>query len=441
MMGSQRAMMLNLQRVLAMGIASLCFSAPSFGSSAPTHALAETVLKAKTAPLHYIGSVQIIPETGLMGAGWTIIIKDPSLDRIEFALNAAFGPATLSGSGVRAHSLISDPRFDAGVQVYGIDLTPSNAGADRIVKFSYSGTPFSTDLPYGINSVDGRKVELTVDSFWFPFDTRFETDLTANVNVRIQGDWSAVGVGSAERTAQGYHFQQYTPALDIALSLLKDSLMVMSNDYVIHDARPDPGAKLTELAAALGGCTSYLNRLSGVAGPLPPASVIVTDRPEGGYSRGTLIALTDIENEDEEALRQFICHELAHYWSKANAGGPENWINESVADYLANMAIRKAMGPAVFDARMARYADQVDGQDLPPIWTTELTGRAPYLTLYRAGPLALSDLERQMGLPAFEVFMQTVMRAPPASTPDLLALLEASSGAEVREWFEARLAE
>lgn len=424
-----------------MGIASLCLSAPAFGSEMPWPASATSALSAKTAPLHYIGSVQIIPETGLLGAGWTIIIKDPSLVRIDFALNDAFGSATVSGSGVQARTLTTDPLFDAGVQVYGIDLTPSIDGADRIVKFSYSGTLFSTDLPYGINSVDDRKVELTVDSFWFPFDTRFETDLTANVNVRISGDWSAVGVGTADRTAQGYQFQQLTPALDIALSLLKDSLTVMSEGYVIHDARPDPGAKLTELAAALDGCTSYLNRLSGVAGPLPPASVIVTDRPEGGYSRGTLIALTDIENEDEEALRQFICHELAHYWSKANAGGPENWINESVADYLANMAIREAMGSAVFAARMARYADQTEGQDLPPIWTPELLDRAPYLTLYRAGPLALSDLEQRLGPSVFEAFMQAVMRAPPASTPELLALLEASSGAAVRDWFEARLAE
>lgn len=433
--------MLNLRRFLVLGIASFCLAAPAFGSEMLWPTPAKTTLKAKSAPLHYIGSVQIIPETGLLGAGWSVLIKDPSLDRINFALNAAFGTATLSGSGVQAHTLTSDPRFDAGVQVYAIDLTPSVEGADRIVKFSYSGVLFSTDPPYGINTLDGRKVELTVDSFWFPFDTRFETDLTATVNIRIQGDWSAIGVGSVNRTSQGYHFQQRTPAIDIALSLLKDSLKIMSDNYVIHDARPDPGAKLTELAAALDGCTSYLNRLSGAAGPLPPASVIVTSRPEGGYSRGTLIALTDIENEDEEALRQFICHELAHYWSKANAGGPENWINEGIADYLANMAIRKAMGAAVFEARMARYADQVNGQDLPPIWTAELMDRAPYLTLYRAGPLALSDLERRLGLPAFEAYMQAVMRAPPASTPDLLALLEETNGAAARNWFEARLAE
>jgi hypothetical protein len=90
---------------------------------------------------------------------------------------------------------------------------------------------------------------------------------------------------------------------------------------------------------------------------------------------------------------------------------------------------------------MARYADQLEGEDLPSIWTPDLTKRAPYLTLYRAGPLALFDLERRLGLPAFEAFMQDVMHAKPASTPDLLDLLADTHGADVRDWFAARLAE
>jgi hypothetical protein len=440
-MGSYRAAIPIWRSVLVIGIASFFLSAPAIGANNSAPARAQTAPTIRTAPLHYIGTVQIIPETGLIGASWTIIIKDPSLDRIDLALNASFAIASLSGTGVQAHSLTSDPRFDDGVTVYGIDLFPAAGVGNRIVRVSYSGVLFPTDTPYGINTVDDRKVELTVDSFWFPFDVRFGTDLTATVNVRIKGDWSAVGVGAVKQTASGHYFQQTTPALDIALSLLKDSLTVLADDYVIYDARPEPGAKLTELEAALDSCATYLNRLSGAAGPLPPASVIITDRPEGGYSRGTLIALTDIENEDEEAMRQFICHELAHYWSKANAGGPENWINEGVADYLANMAIRDTMGADVFAARMARYADQLEGEDLPSIWTPDLTKRAPYLTLYRAGPLALFDLERRLGLPAFEAFMQDVMHAKPASTPDLLDLLADTHGADVRDWFAARLAE
>jgi hypothetical protein len=413
---------------LVLGFAAL--SVPAFAAPASP----------PDAPLHYIGSVEFMTDIGGMGAGWTVIIKDTELDTIQFALNASFGTAIVSGPGVQAMSTALDPRYEGAARLYSIDLTPSVDGASRVVKFSYGGPMFPAGPTHGINTLDPRKIELTVDSYWFPFDARFDTDLTAQVNVRIEGEWSAIGVGTVDRTDRGYRFEQETPAIDIALSLLSSSVKIMAPGYDIHDARPDPGAKLTELTAALGGCTAYLNRLSGSAGPLPHASIIVTDRPEGGYSRGTLIALTDIENEDEEGLRQFICHELAHYWSKANAGGPENWINESIADYLANMAVRDAMGDDVFDARMARYADQVSGQSLPAIWSSGASDRPPYLTLYRDGPLALRDLEARIGQNAFSEFMQAVMHARTTSTGDLLALLEETSSAEVRDWFEARLA-
>jgi hypothetical protein len=54
--------------------------------------------------------------------------------------------------------------------------------------------------------------------------------------------------------------------------------------------------------------------------------------------------------------------------------------------------------------------------------------------------LALRDLEARIGQNAFSEFMQAVMHARTTSTGDLLALLEETSSAEVRDWFEARLA-
>lgn len=416
----------NWRTLAATGFASICLSAPAFGSDAP---------------LHYIGSVEFMPAAGALGAGWTVVVKEQGLDAIEFALNSAFGTAIVSGPGVQGLTTALDPRFDGAVRVYSIDLTPSIGGADRVVKFAYGGPLFPQEPPMAINTLDPNKIELTVDSFWFPFDARFDTDLTADLNVRIVGDWSAVGVGTVEQTMKGYRFAQTEPVLDIAFSLLSNSVKVIKDGYVIHDARTEPGAKLTELSDALDGCTTYLNSVSGPAGPLPQASIIVTDRPEGGYSRGTLIALTDIENEDEEALRQFICHELAHYWSKANAGGPENWINEGIADYLANMAVRDAMGTNVFDARMARYSEQLAGETLPPIWTPGLTERPPYLIMYRAAPMALQALELRMGEAAFADLMQRVMIDRVRTTPDLLALVEEVADAETRTWFMAKLAQ
>jgi len=393
----------------------------------------------RPAPLHYIGSVQLDPDAGWIGAGWTILIKDPALDHIDFSLTSAFGTAVVAGSGVKAMRSEIDPNSYGGARIYRVDLMPAEGGRPRRVKFAYAGPLFPEELLLPINSLDTDKIELTVDSDWFPFDARFDTKLTAQVNVRIDGDWTAIGLGNAERVQGGYRFTQEAPALDIALALLSRSVVVKTDNYVIYDARPEPGTKVDELSDALAVCTTYLNGVAGPVGPLPPASIIITGRPEGSYARGTLIALTDIENEDEESLRQFTCHELAHHWSHANPGGPDNWINEGFADHLGNMAVRDMLGRDVFEARMARYAEQLTEAGTEPIWTQGTTDRPTYLTLYRAAPMALRDLEAKMGEADFAALMQQVMAGSVRTTPELMAMIEQLAGADMRDWFEVRL--
>ncbi len=119
-----------------------------------------------------------------------------------------------------------------------------NRGAERIVKFAYGGPLFPEEPPLLINTLNMNKIELTVDSFWFPFDARFDSDLITNLGVRIDGDWSGVGVDGVERVKGGFRIMQTDPALDIAFSLLSSSQVVRSDDYVIHDARTEPDIKM-----------------------------------------------------------------------------------------------------------------------------------------------------------------------------------------------------
>ncbi|MFB9372492.1 hypothetical protein ACFFUB_00825 [Algimonas porphyrae] len=396
---------------------------------------------ADRADLDYTGSIQFMPETGQLTAGWTIQVLDSDLDTITFGLSAALGTAAVSGADVMSVTTTLDPRFDGAIRAYQVDLGAVDGDRPRRVRFAYSGPLFDPEPSFPINTLNSNKVELTVDSFWFPFDLRFDSDLTANLGVRIDGEWSGVGVDQVERVDQGFRIRQRDPALDIAFSLLSNSQIVTSDDYIIHDARREPGTKIDDLTQALEICTTYLNDMAGSAGPLPKASILVTDRAEGGYSRGTLIALTDIENETDTDLQKFICHELAHFWSHANAGGAENWINEGVAEYIALMGVRHAMGEAVYAAYLGDYAERLDGQDLPPIWTPDASGRPPYLISYRAAPLALRDLEERLGRDAFRVLMRVMMIEKIKTTPDLLAAIERLSDKPTRDWFASRLAE
>ena len=397
---------------------------------------------AQDARFHYDGEMTIQPEAGTLSLDWTITAFEDDLDSVTFALNTALGIAEIGGSGVASVDVEEMEGFAGALQAYTIHLLPSQGGADREIEMAYSGPLFPEAPDMAINTLDAHKIELTVDSFWMPFDTRFESLITAELDIALDGDWAGVTMQSIERTSDGFHLEQTIPALDLAFTLMADYSSVEADGYAIYDTREARAeADLTPLIEALDFCTAFLNDWAGPGGPLPMASITVNDRDEGGYSRGTLIALTDISETSPESLTQFICHELSHYWSHGNAMTIENWLNESFADQMANVGLRARFGDEAYEARLTRYRDQLEGQDLTPVWTPEITARPSFFVMYRQGPLALDALENEIGEAAFADFMHRYMAQPVRTTPQMLDLLEASAGPDARDWFIARLAE
>ena len=398
---------------------------------------------AQRASYHYDGDLRLSPETGMMAADWTLTVNDGDRSELTLFLNAAFGEAEIGGEMVRSVSSRLVEGFNGQMRSYTVTLNPDSGGQGRNIRMRYAGALFPEPPQTAINTLDTRKVEFTVDSFWLPFDAGFDALMTAELDVWLPGDWAGVAMQSIERTPGGFAVVQDTPTLDLAFTLMSDFERHAAPGYAIYDTRDPAGANIDAVVGALEHCTGYLNDLAADAGPLPDASIVVTSRHEGGYSRGTLIALTDIADSEPPALTQFICHELGHYWSHGNAMTVENWLNESFADYLANMGMREALGEAAFDARMASYQRQVDGaaNPLPPVWTPQTTERPPYLVAYRKGPLALARAEALVGREAFARFMQAFLRERVRTTPQMLDLFEAVAGADARAQFEAILAE
>lgn len=400
---------------------------------------------AQDAQLHYAGGMTIQPERAAMSLDWRISVLEEDRDEISFFLSGNFPDAEIGGVDVVSYQHSETEGFNGVLSIYTVQLAPSVDGADRVIEMRYGGVLMPEPMDSRINTVDPSKVELTVDSMWMPFDQRFSSLLTAELDIAVDGagDWDGVGVETLVPTDTGFHLSQTRPVLDVAFTLMSRFELTAADDYVIYDLRSDPGGNIDALTGALEFCTAYLDDLSGEAGPLPQAAVTVTDRSSGGYSRATLIALTDIAETSPESLAQFICHELGHFWSRGNAMTVENWLNESFADYVAIMGMREAYGEEAFEARIERYQNRVDSHDgdLPPIWTPETTARPPYLIAYRKGPLALARLEEHIGRDQFADFMRACMIEQVATTPDMLDVLAQTAGSDARAWFEAVLAE
>ncbi len=395
------------------------------------------------ARFHYQGEMQIWPEAGELALDWQISVFESELDQVSFMLSPAFDNVDIHGADVRAVEISTMDGFSGPISVYTVSLAEGRPV--REIAVSYSGLLLPEPLQHEINTVDSEKVELTVDSFWMPFDQRFSSLVTADLAIRLPGyeagDWAGVSMQDIQPVDGGFRLRQTRPALDVAFTLMSDFHLVEADAYSIYDLRGGAAADLSGLIGALQFCTGYLNRLSGPAGPLPQARIIITRREAAGYSRGTLIALTDIAGSEPDRLTQFICHELAHHWSYGNAMTVENWLNESFADYIAVMGMREVYGEGAFEDRLESYRQQIASADLPAIWTSSMTARPPYLIAYRKGPLALARLEAEIGREAFASFLRAAMVARISTTRQMLDLLEAEAGRSARENFEAVLAE
>lgn len=398
---------------------------------------------AQEARLHYAGGMTIVPEHAAMSLDWRITVLEDDLDEISLFLNDNFPEAEIGGADVVSVASERVEGFAGMMRTYTVTLAPSPDGTDRVIEMRYGGVLLPEPMDSRINTVDPDKVELTVDSFWMPFDQRFSSLVTAELDIALDGEWSGVGIQQMERRPGGFRLVQDRPGLDVAFTLMSDFERVETPDYVIYDTRPETREGLPALTDALEFCTGFLDRLAGEAGPLPQAAVTVTERSSGGYSRATLIALTDISETEPDDLAQFICHELGHYWSRGNPMTIENWLNESFADYVAIMGMREAHGEDAFEARLGRYRARLAGHDgdLPAIWAPGMTARPPYLVAYRKGPLALARLEAHLGRRVFADFMRRCMIDEVATTPQMLGVLESVAGSAARTWFEAVLAE
>lgn len=420
-----------------------CVAAMVAVSCSPQNTSNSTLVEEAAATLehnHFTGAVEIDPQAGMLAADWTITVIEPQLESITYLLNHNYDGVEVSGD-VMGFELVEAEIFDQQIWNIVIRLKPAS-GSHRKINISYGGQLLPEPMENLINTISPDKVELTVDSLWHPFDDRFTEQVTADFRIVVPGEWTGVTNGSSEPDVDGGWRFSTAPGLDIPVTLLSQFRKTEAPGYVIYDTREAPDG-MPELVESTAACTGYLNGRFGDVDPLPEAKIVVHDRAQSGYSRKTLIALSQISGRDQSKLMQFICHELAHYWSMRGAANTvENWLNETFADYVALMAVREEMGEEVFEGFLDSYRAQLDkAGDLPPIWTPEYQERGPYLVQYRKGPLALAALEERLGRDVFAQFVHRYMTEEIATTPALLEALEEVAGADARAQFEMELAQ
>jgi Peptidase family M1 domain len=387
------------------------------------------------ADYHYYGDMTINPDSGYISLNWQISVVDAYETTITFMLRNTLENIILSGDAVKEVS-VTTPANQGPFHYIEITLNPQQGQELRVINIGYDGVLLPEPMENRINTIASDYVELNVDSFWHPIDSRFDKHLTAEMDVHIGEGWTGLTTGNMVNTADGGSFINEIPSLDIPFAFSKSFRVYQYDNFTLYDHRPNDYG-IDELEKAAQNCFAYLNGQFGDRMPLPTGRFLLTTRESSGYSRKNYIALTDIGETEPVALTQFVCHELAHYWSSGgNFGTVENWLNETFADYVANMAMRETFGEDAFVNRMERYVEQIEDKELPAIWITDGSReRLPYLVNYRKGPLLLYRLEKRIGADRFSAFLYRYMVGGINTTPDLIAALKDTAGQAARDWF------
>lgn len=390
---------------------------------------------------HYGGDINITPEEGYIDAQWQISVFPNTVEDLTFVIRSTLKNVTVTGAMVKGFS-VSESKLGTDFQQINIQLDNRAGTKPRMFNLSYSGVLLPTPMKNGINQISKDIVELNVDSFWLPMDSQFNKLMTTDININIGSGWQAVAAGDITKTnEQQFRLVNNTPSLDIAFAMATNYRVSHHNGFHLYDTRPSD-AGITRLVEAVEFCVSGLNQKFGQQEPLNDIYFTINQRKESGYARGNYIALTEIANAKETRLTQFVCHEIAHYWSRGGKFDTvENWLNEAFAEYVGMMMLRERFGDEAFSKRIAGFEKQIEGKSLGPIWLPSKTERPAYLVSYRKGPLALYQLEQKIGQKPFANWLEIYMTNRLTSTPALLEALRKVTDDNTVAWFTTILAE
>jgi aminopeptidase N len=193
--------------------------------------------------------------------------------------------------------------------------------------------------------------------------------------------------------------------------------------------------RVLQTAAA---CAAYLDERYGAREKLPHVKIVLAPRNGPGYARTNYIVITDVAKLPPDALSRFLCHELAHFWSSgAIASGPENWLNEAFAEFVALRYVRSVHGQEAFDRIMNQFRTISEKQ--PAVWTPTGTARPSGMVAYRKAPYLLHRLEERLGTEVMDRILARRMSERVTTTRTLLTLVAEVAGREHSDWFASEL--
>jgi len=408
----------------------------------------------------YDGTVRLDPATGALSASWTIAETDPAADSTALLLNEGLRLDSAAGPLLASHG--SGVERGLGRHVLQWRSTTRASGGDQPTRHATlwltGRLQFSEDR---INGASADWLELGLDSFWFPVFADFAHDVVGTVRLVMPPDSSRRIRASGLLSTGGdtVVLRNTAPLPDFAIVAARDMQTTTAGPVAVHHVSAS-AADVQRYLTSTRECAEWLNKTYGAHRPLTKADIVLAPRTGPGYARAGYIVISaneltrrdtlpGAERRADVARSLFLCHELSHTWATgAVSSGPDNWLNEGIAEFVALRALRHLHGDSTYRAHVRRYAE-LSARQLAAVpaaqaavWRAESVARPNAVVAYRKAPVLLDSLARRIGESRMDYILARWFAGASGqarTTPEFLALLQSITDRENRGWFEALL--
>jgi hypothetical protein len=394
------------------------------------------------------------PETGAISVEGTMqVVADRRKDSLRLLLNDSLQVRTFTANGIAAKiepTMRIGSEVVPGAQGISVPLTrPLERGERLPLRFSYDGQLTTDSIKVGRGVVSPRWTELTLEAFWYPIlieEQLVRSELFLTVPDRFQ----VTGPGLVERLAPGrWRLDPQAIVAGRITFALSDSWTVETRalkpglSAALHTIRPEPRA--AEILDSVSAAYAYYERLFGPPRTRKERITLLYPNDEIGlkYSNQAFATAGDfivMSTGEVKGQLETLQHEVAHLWfSRGRPGTVDEFLSESVSEYLANRLAGEMFGADWLGKRRATMARQ-SAAIAASFFDLEGHGTAPHqLLLYERGPTALWALHDRIGEAAMNGLLLEVYRTDLDSMDQFLDLLARRHGPETMTWFRSQL--
>lgn len=387
--------------------------------------------------LHYTIIAKIDPVEQTLQAEATVTFPG---DKLRFCLHKDLAIEKIEGPMSWNYS-------DAGIpfapEARGIDLTmgDSSENAVHTVTFKYHGRLGITSA-WEVNRISPNWTELGLYTPWYPLSAPMQ-NAVFSVELHLPPQYALLSTGQTVEKNGCWFVEQSVPALDCTLIIAPGFLVSQAaqNGAVVRASYTETSAEPAAAVFSRIGA-KVLNWYNAKFGStdVNPIDICIAPRLKGGgYARrGFIVFAADMSMDDEVVLFRYIGHEFAHlWWYRANTSTWEDWLNESLAEFSALLAVRNLLGQDTFARLLAVRREKA--MNLPPVRGINREAEEAHSVLYYKGCVFLADLEAEIGEDQFAAFLQELVQRQAADTAEFLKILADFAGKEVMEEFSAKL--